>query len=143
MKQMQDLFRVIDRDGSGKLSPAELQAAIKAMGVVMSKAEVEFLVTQIDTDGDGEVGGGRARCCAAPAWFAAFGQAPADWLLPAPPPPGGLPRVPGLPLQDDKRTTELRACGVFTDIAAQRWNHYRRMRYVYLSIGVGCVIMGV
>lgn len=62
MKQMQGLFSVIDRDGSGKLSPVELQAAIKAMGVVMSRAEVEFLVTQIDNDGDGEVGVARERC---------------------------------------------------------------------------------
>lgn len=48
---MQDVFRTLDEDGSGSLEIAELETAIKSMGVEYSEKDMTNLVQQMDADG--------------------------------------------------------------------------------------------
>eukprot|EP00300_Choanocystis_sp_HF-7_P024590 c26089_g1_i1.p2 GENE.c26089_g1_i1~~c26089_g1_i1.p2 ORF type:complete len:151 (-),score=41.95 c26089_g1_i1:30-482(-) len=54
-RQMLEAFKVFDKDGNGKISHAELKAAMKDFGQKMSDAEVTALLQACDKDGDGLV----------------------------------------------------------------------------------------
>ncbi|CAH1788764.1 unnamed protein product [Owenia fusiformis] len=49
------VFDRLDRDGSGSISSGELKVALEEVGHRPSDEEVQELVKQIDTDGNGEV----------------------------------------------------------------------------------------
>ncbi|KAL2898248.1 Calcium-binding protein CML39 [Bienertia sinuspersici] len=56
-KEIEKVFRYIDEDGDGKISPAELQRCVKAVGAQrLSVEEAEAAVECSDTDGDGLLG---------------------------------------------------------------------------------------
>ena len=46
---------MLDQDGNGRLSSEELRRAMKLLGVNLSPAESDYLLKEIDTDGDGDV----------------------------------------------------------------------------------------
>ena len=48
---IKDVFRLLDKDGSGTLDQSELGNALKSMGVDCGDREIEELMTQIDEDG--------------------------------------------------------------------------------------------
>lgn len=50
------VFRYFDENGDGKISAAELQRCVKAVGGHMSPEEAETAVRSSDSDGDGELG---------------------------------------------------------------------------------------
>ena len=50
------VFSHIDENGDGKISPAELQQCVKAVGGELSLVEAEIAVEALDTDGDGQLG---------------------------------------------------------------------------------------
>ncbi|EFN51056.1 hypothetical protein CHLNCDRAFT_55421 [Chlorella variabilis] len=55
LQDLQDVFSLFDADGSGLLSADELQRALHILGVSMSRVEVELLIKEIDSNGDGEI----------------------------------------------------------------------------------------
>ena len=59
------VFNSFDDDGSGCLDAEELQSALGLLGVSLPLAEAEHLVTQLDTDGNGDVSFGEFE-----AWWA-------------------------------------------------------------------------
>ena len=50
--RLRDAFAQFDSDGDGKLSRKEIE---KAMGNMLSEADLDDLLTDLDGDGDGEV----------------------------------------------------------------------------------------
>ncbi|XWS32652.1 hypothetical protein CRYUN_Cryun22dG0008500 [Craigia yunnanensis] len=50
------VFSHFDENGDGKISPAELQQCVKAVGGELSHVEAEIAVEASDTDGDGLLG---------------------------------------------------------------------------------------
>lgn len=47
------VFKQLDEDGDGKVSPRELQQCVESLGGHVSLEETETAVTLIDSDGDG------------------------------------------------------------------------------------------
>ncbi|KAH6674060.1 calmodulin [Plectosphaerella plurivora] len=52
---LKEVFKIFDRDGTGDISPLELQAAMTSLGLKPSLAEVKEMIREIDTDGDGQI----------------------------------------------------------------------------------------
>ena len=50
-----EAFHRIDADGSGSLSPEELKSVMNELGEDMNEAELEEMIREADTDGDGEI----------------------------------------------------------------------------------------
>jgi len=48
-------FKELDADGSGRLSRDELEAALKKLKIISSKADLEKLINTCDADGDGNI----------------------------------------------------------------------------------------
>lgn len=48
-----EAFKVFDKDGSGKISPAELRQVMGNLGEKLSDQEVEEMMTEADLNGDG------------------------------------------------------------------------------------------
>lgn len=58
MKQRQELrecFNLIDTDGSGSISQAEITEALNYMGVKVSAQSLAKIMKDVDTDGSGEL----------------------------------------------------------------------------------------
>ncbi|KAK8673447.1 hypothetical protein V6N13_111782 [Hibiscus sabdariffa] len=56
MSLYERVFNRFDENGDGKISPAELQRCVKAIGGELSQVEAEVAVEGLDTDGDGLLG---------------------------------------------------------------------------------------
>jgi len=54
-RDLMEAFRVFDRNGDGKISVAELSAVMKSLGETFDDAEINAMIREGDTDGDGEV----------------------------------------------------------------------------------------
>lgn len=52
---MQDLFEQLDTDHSGNISFEELSTGLRKQGYVLSDAEVELLMSKVDSDRDGSI----------------------------------------------------------------------------------------
>ena len=50
-----DVFRSMDDDGNGTISPAEFAAGMEVLGIDCSKAEITSVFSLFDTDGDGTI----------------------------------------------------------------------------------------
>lgn len=50
-----DAFRVLDKDGDGKIDAAELRSVLMARGEKLSEDEANQLVSLVDTDKDGKI----------------------------------------------------------------------------------------
>ncbi|KAI0559406.1 calmodulin [Gracilaria domingensis] len=48
-----EAFKVFDKDGSGKISAEELRQVMSNLGEQLSDAEVEEMIREADTNGDG------------------------------------------------------------------------------------------
>ena len=53
--EMQKAFRVFDEDDSGTITADELRTTMGRLGVKLSDLEVEDMIEECDTDGDGEI----------------------------------------------------------------------------------------
>jgi len=53
--EMQKAFNVFDADGSGSISAAELRATMNGLNVKLTDEEVNDMIEECDTDGDGEI----------------------------------------------------------------------------------------
>ncbi|XP_074503013.1 calmodulin-like isoform X3 [Sebastes fasciatus] len=52
---IKEAFRIIDKDGSGCISPAELREVMTNVKVKMTAEEVDKIIKEVDTDGDGRI----------------------------------------------------------------------------------------
>jgi calmodulin len=48
-------FKLIDRDGTGKISGPELKFLISTLGETISDEEIDEMIREADLDGDGEI----------------------------------------------------------------------------------------
>lgn len=54
-KELRDAFAVFDADGSGSISRSELKKLMKNLGQTLSDAELDAMMDEVDTDGNGEI----------------------------------------------------------------------------------------
>lgn len=54
-KELRDAFAVFDSDGSGSISRSELKKLMKNLGQTLSDAELDAMMDEVDTDGNGEI----------------------------------------------------------------------------------------
>merc|ERR1711871_348839 len=52
---VQDVFSLIDKDGSGSITADEFSEQLKALPVEISEEDIEALVREVDASGDGEI----------------------------------------------------------------------------------------
>jgi len=54
-EQMRQAFSMMDRDGSGKISAAELKQVMRSIGERLTDDDIDEIIRELDMDGDGEV----------------------------------------------------------------------------------------
>lgn len=54
-KELKDAFAVFDADGSGTISKSELKKLMKNLGQTLSDPELDAMMEEVDTDGNGEI----------------------------------------------------------------------------------------
>uniref|UniRef100_A0ACD6A927 Uncharacterized protein n=1 Tax=Avena sativa TaxID=4498 RepID=A0ACD6A927_AVESA len=54
-EELKEAFEVLDKDQNGFISPVELRAVMISLGEKMTDEEVEQMINEADTDGDGQV----------------------------------------------------------------------------------------
>jgi len=54
-KLVQDVFALIDKDGSGSITVQEFQDVLMALPVQISESDIDVIVREIDSGGDGEI----------------------------------------------------------------------------------------
>ncbi|CCO34772.1 Calmodulin Short=CaM [Rhizoctonia solani AG-1 IB] len=54
-EELDEAFKVFDRDGSGQISEEELKAVMNSLGERLTDAEVHAMMLEADTNGDGQI----------------------------------------------------------------------------------------
>ncbi|CAN8070968.1 unnamed protein product [Agarophyton chilense] len=54
--EIQEAFSVFDKDGSGKISSDELRQIMNSLGEDLTDEEIQQMIREADTNGDGEIG---------------------------------------------------------------------------------------
>ena len=54
-EEIKEAFRVFDKDGNGFISAAELRHVMTNLGEKLTDEEVNEMINEADTDGDGQV----------------------------------------------------------------------------------------
>ena len=54
-EEIQEAFRVFDRDGDGFISAAELKHVMNNLGEKLTDEEVDQMIIDADRDGDGKI----------------------------------------------------------------------------------------
>lgn len=54
-EELREAFKVFDKDGNGYISAAELRHVMTNLGEKLTDEEVDKMMTEADTDGDGQV----------------------------------------------------------------------------------------
>jgi Ca2+-binding EF-hand superfamily protein len=54
-EEMLEAFQIFDQDGDGNISADELRQIMENLGERLTDEEVEDMVKEADTDGDGEI----------------------------------------------------------------------------------------
>jgi Ca2+-binding EF-hand superfamily protein len=54
-KELRDAFAVFDTDGSGSIDRKELKRLMKKLGQALSEAELDAMMEEVDTNGDGVI----------------------------------------------------------------------------------------
>ena len=54
-KELKDAFAVFDTDGSGSIDRKELKRLMKKLGQALTEAEVDAMMDEVDSNGDGEI----------------------------------------------------------------------------------------
>ncbi|KAL9702333.1 hypothetical protein quinque_005851 [Culex quinquefasciatus] len=53
--QLQEAFRIFDRDGNGRISAEELRVALRSFGEQLTEEELEELLREADVNSDGQI----------------------------------------------------------------------------------------
>ena len=53
--ELREAFKVFDKDGNGRISAAELRHVMTNLGEKLTEDEVDEMIREADTDGDGQV----------------------------------------------------------------------------------------
>jgi len=53
--ELQEAFKVFDKDQSGKISKTELRQVMQSLGEKISDAELDEMIREADVDGNGEI----------------------------------------------------------------------------------------
>ena len=54
-RDLEEAFRMLDRDGSGEIDAEELLFLLKSVGSGISEPDLKKMITRADEDGDGQV----------------------------------------------------------------------------------------
>jgi calmodulin len=54
-QEIYEAFKVFDRDGNGFISSAELWHVMKSIGESLTDDDIDEMIRQVDTDGDGNI----------------------------------------------------------------------------------------
>jgi len=54
-EEMMEAFKIFDADGNGNITAEELRQIMENLGEKLTKDEVEAMVKEADTDGDGQI----------------------------------------------------------------------------------------
>lgn len=54
--EIREAFSVFDKDGSGKISGDELRQIMRSLGEELTEDEIQQMIREADTNGDGEIG---------------------------------------------------------------------------------------
>jgi len=54
-EELREAFKVFDKDGNGFISAAELRHVMTNLGEKLTDEEVDAMIKEADTDGDGQV----------------------------------------------------------------------------------------
>ena len=54
-EDMREAFKVFDKDGDGTISATELRYVMANLGEKMTDAEIDDMLREADTDGDGKI----------------------------------------------------------------------------------------
>ena len=54
-KELKDAFAVFDTDGSGSIDRKELKRLMKKLGQALTEGEVDAMMDEVDSNGDGEI----------------------------------------------------------------------------------------
>lgn len=54
-QEIQEAFRVIDTDGNGFISAAELSHVFASLGKKLTDEEIDEMIREVDIDGDGQI----------------------------------------------------------------------------------------
>ena len=54
-KELRDAFKVFDKDGNGFISAQELRHIMTSLGEKLTEEEVDQMIQEADTNGDGQV----------------------------------------------------------------------------------------
>jgi Ca2+-binding EF-hand superfamily protein len=55
VKELRDAFAVFDTDGSGSIDRKELKRLMKKLGQALTEAELDAMMEEVDSNGDGEI----------------------------------------------------------------------------------------
>ena len=54
-EEIREAFKVFDKDGNGFISASELRTVMTSLGEKLTDEEVDEMIHEADTDGDGQV----------------------------------------------------------------------------------------
>lgn len=55
INEFREIFNLVDKDGGGSISKAELSELLDTLGIEATPEEVDAMVNEIDADGSGEI----------------------------------------------------------------------------------------
>eukprot|EP00762_Andalucia_godoyi_P000153 ANDGO_02250.mRNA.1 Calmodulin len=55
-KDIDEAFRAMDKDGNGYISALDLRLFFAALGEKLDDHEIDMMISELDVDGDGQVG---------------------------------------------------------------------------------------
>jgi len=53
--EFKEAFRLFDRDGNGNITIQELETVMRSLGQTPSKEELDVMIKEVDSDGNGEI----------------------------------------------------------------------------------------
>ena len=54
-EELEEAFKVFDKDNDGFISPEELRSTVESMGETVSKEEIDAMIEKADLNGDGKI----------------------------------------------------------------------------------------